>query len=162
MPVSGALRRLFQVRTLEEEQHRISLESALTDLRILEKALVQARVLERRGRAGLRASAAAADPSERVAALVETRAGARHAGALIPRIAAAEEKAARLRRQYLDKRMERRQAETLIRTRESLDAVQERRSEQRGLDNWFSSRAYYNEPSHAAEPSRPPGDETLD
>ncbi|HWE86714.1 MAG TPA: hypothetical protein VG267_17350 [Terracidiphilus sp.] len=138
MPVSAALRRLLHVRGLEEEQQRLALETALAGLHALGLALERARARERRGR---RRIASAAEQADRIAALVETQSAGRHAAALVPRISAVEREAARLREQYLLKRVERRQAETLIREREAADALEGSRRAQQDLDNWFGSRA---------------------
>ncbi|MGA7257755.1 MAG: hypothetical protein WBX09_14005 [Terracidiphilus sp.] len=159
MPVSGAMRRLLRVRHLEEEQHRLTLESALADLGALERALVMARAAERRGRARIASSAPASDPADRIAAVVESSSAARHAAALRPRIAAAEQEAVRVRRQFLDKRTERRQAETLIREREANDAVEAGRRAQQAVDNWFSSRARQGEAGREADSTRQSAEE---
>jgi len=141
VPVSGALRRLLGVRSLEEEQHRASLESALAELHALERALALARARERGGRAGVASSASDTDPAGRIAALAESSSAARHAATLASRISAAEQEADRLRQQFLLKRLERRQAETLIREEEGRDAVQAERRTQQHADDRFSSRA---------------------
>ena len=154
MPVSAALRRLLRVRDLEEEQHRLALESALSDLHALEHALVLARAAERRGRARLASSAPASDPADRIAARVEFSSATRRTAALVPRIAAAEQEVSRLRRQYLLKRTERRQAEALIREREALDAIEADRRAQQGLDNWIASRAHRDKSSSKLRSSR--------
>jgi len=159
MPVSGSLRRLLRVRNVEEEQHRQALELAVADLRTLVHALASARAAERRGRARLALSVSGADPTDRIAALVESSSAARRGAALVPRIAAAEEQAARLRRQYLDKRTERRQAETLIREREALDAVDAGRRAQHQVDDWFSSRGHRRESSPKPGSTRSPAEE---
>jgi hypothetical protein len=155
MPVSAALRRLLRVRTLEEEQQRLALESIHSELHALEHALVLARETERRGRSRLRSSSPASDPADRIAALVESSSGARRAAALRPRIASTEQETARIRQQYFEKRTERRQAETLIREREALDAMEADRRTQHGLDNWFSSQAQRGSSSPKASPNRP-------
>lgn len=146
MPVSAALRRLLRVRDLEEEQHRLALESALSDLHTLENALDLARSAERRGRTRLASSAPASDPADRIAARVEFSSAARHAAALAPRIAAAEQEVSRIRQQFILKRTERRQAEALIHEREALDAIEADRRTQQGLDNWIASRAHREKP----------------
>jgi hypothetical protein len=48
---------------------------------------------------------------------------------------------ARRRQQFLAKRIERRQVETLIQKTEAKDAVDAGRRAQRDLDDWFLSRA---------------------
>lgn len=137
MPVSAALRRLLRIRDLEEEQLRVVLESAMADLHALEQALAAARKRQRRGRERV---GAARDAAEHISALVESESGAMHTKTLGGRVADAEREAARLRQQYLSKRIERRQAETLIREAEARDAAEEARRAQQGHDDWFGGR----------------------
>ncbi len=140
MAVSRALRRLLRVLEIEEEQCRLALESALGSLKRLDHALTAATERERRGRRLVVASAGSAEPTDRLAGLEETRAGRRHAAALAPRIAEMEQEAAAERQAYLDKRVERRQAETLLRKTEARDAIEAGRRGQRTLDDWFLGR----------------------
>lgn len=142
MPVSNGLRRLLRIRDLEEEQQRLALESALGELRSLEHALLAAQSRSRSGREQIARSAGSDDAAERLAGLVEAGAGERRAIALQPRIVCAQAQAAKLRQQFLLKRVERRQAETLVRETEAQDAVEVRRQGQRNLDEWFRTRAW--------------------
>jgi hypothetical protein len=64
----------------------------------------------------------------------------RRSETLFTLISAAESEAARRRQQYLVKRIERRQAETLIRETEAQDALEGARREQQRLDDWFGTR----------------------
>lgn len=140
MAVSPALRRLYRVLEIEEEQCRLALESALGSLRRLEHAHAAASERQRRGRRLVVSSAACAETEDRLAGLEETRAGSRQAAALAPRIAEAGQEVAAQRQAYLAKRVERRQAETLIRETEARDAVEAGRRGQRSLDDWSLSR----------------------
>lgn len=160
MPVSAALRRLLRVRDLEEEQHRLALESALSGLHALEHALELVRAAERRGRALLASSAPASDPVDRIAAGVESSSALRRTAALVPRIAAAEQQVSSLRRQYLLKRTERRQADALIHEREALDAIEADRRAQQGIDNWIASRAHRDKSSTKSSFTRPSVEDT--
>jgi flagellar export protein FliJ len=141
MAVSQALRRLMQVRELEEELSQAALKSAMGDLRRMELALAAAEQRERNGRRQVTASATTGELVDRIAGLEETRAALRHGAALKPRIAEAEIEVARRRQVFLAKRIERRQVETLIRKTEAEDAVDAGRRAQRALDDWFLSRA---------------------
>lgn len=158
MPVSAALRRLLRVRELEEEQQKLALESALADLHVLEHALTAARSRQRRGRERI---APATDPAERIAALVDADAGARHAATLRLRIAAAEREAALLRERYLSRRVERRQAETLIRETEAQDDARSARRAQQGHDDWFGGRLHRDQvrADDEVQPPRPEPEE---
>jgi hypothetical protein len=142
MAISPALRRLLRIRELEEEQGRIALEAAIGDLNRLMGA--QAAAVERgqRGRQLVGSSAMSGDFTDRLAGLEETRAGERLALALTPRIADADEEVANLREDYLEKRVERRQAETLIEEAQARDAIEADRKSQHALDDWFRNRLH--------------------
>ena len=85
------------------------------------------------------ASVGTGDVADRQAGLAETQAGRRTAAMLGPRVAAAETEAARLRQAFLDKRMERRQAETLIEETRARDDSESERRTQRAVDDWYGS-----------------------
>ena len=142
MAVSLGLRRLLRIRELEEEQGRIALEAAMGDLSRLRNA--QAATVERgqRGRRLVGSSAVSGEFTDRLAGLEETRAAERFALALTPRIADADEEVANLREDYLARRVERRQAETLIEEAEARDALDADRKSQQALDDWFRNRLH--------------------
>jgi hypothetical protein len=137
MAVSNGLRRLLEVRALEEELGKGALEEALSNLRVLETELQAAGERERGGRRHITASAASADAADRIAGLEETRAASRRAAALKPRIEEMEAEVAQRRAESLAKRIERRQVETLIRKVEAADAIVAGRRAQREIDDWF-------------------------
>jgi hypothetical protein len=142
MTVSRALRRLLRIRELEEEQGRIALEAAIGDLSRLtnEQAATVAR--GQRGRRLVGSSAVTGEFTDRLAGLEETRAAERLALALAPRIANANEDVGNRREDYLAKRVERRQAETLIEEAEARDAIDAERKSQQALDDWFRNRLH--------------------
>jgi len=140
LAVSRPLRRLLRVLELEEAQRRKALESALGDLRRFQQAREQAAERERRGRRLVVASAASGDPADRLAGLEEMRAGARRSAALKPRIAAAEAEVETRRQEFLAKRVERRQAETLVEETEAREALESGRRGQQALDHWYLDR----------------------
>ncbi len=142
MAVSRSLRRLLHIRDLEEEQGRLELESALGDLRQLENALEATVERARSGRRLVGASAHSGELEDRLAGIEETRAAGRHAEALKPRITGAELDVVTLRREYLARRIERRQSETLIRETEARDAVDAGRRGQQALDDWFGNKVH--------------------
>jgi flagellar biosynthesis chaperone FliJ len=109
----------------------------------MELALVASEERERNGRQQVTASVRTGDLVDRIAGLEETRAALRHGAALKPRIAEAELEVARRRQEFLAKRIERRQVETLIQKTEAEDAVDAGRRAQRELDDWFLSRAQH-------------------
>jgi flagellar export protein FliJ len=137
MAVSRGLKRLLEVRALEEELSQAALEEALGDLRLLEEALEMALERERGGRRHVTASAASADAADRIAGLEETRAASRRVAALRPRIAEMEAEVTARRAAFLSKRMERQQVETLIRKTEAVAAQVAARRAQREIDDWF-------------------------
>jgi hypothetical protein len=142
MAVSRALRRLLRIRDLEEEQSRLALESALGELNRLQDALKATVERERRGRRLVESSARTGELPDRLAGLEEARAADRLFAVLGPRIAAKEEEVTARRQEFLLKRVERRQAETLIQESEAQEAVEADRRGQQALDNWYGSRQY--------------------
>ena len=142
MAVSKALQRLLRIRNLEEEQRRMALDSALRELRGLEGARDLALAREREGRLLIGNSARSADLADRQAGLVETTAARRWVGFLEPLVAASEAETLRVRQQFLEKRMERRQARTLIEGAVAQDAIESIRRGQQTLDDWYGSRRH--------------------
>jgi hypothetical protein len=142
MGASKAMQRLLRIREIEEEQRRLALESALGELRNLERARDGAGVRERKGRELVGASAVSGELADRQAGHLESVAARRHMRAMAPRIAASKAEEMRLRQEFLEKRVERRQAETLIEESAAKDAAQTGRRGQQGLDDWFGSRRH--------------------
>jgi len=142
MAVSRALRRLLRVLELEEEQSRLALESSIGELRRLEQFLALACKRERGGRQLVRVSAHTGELPDRLAGLEESRAGRRSAVLLETKILDGKSQVEELRRAYLAKRVERRQAEMLIQEIETRDAVTSARRGQQALDDWFLNRGH--------------------
>ena len=84
MAVPRGLKRLSEVRALEEKWSQAALEKALSSLHALEAALRAAKERERNGRRQVTASAGSADAADRIAALEEMRAAGRNAAAVEP------------------------------------------------------------------------------
>jgi hypothetical protein len=154
--VSSALRRLLRVRDLEQEQYKLALDSALGELRRLERALAASRAQERQGRERVAASTRSGELIDRIAGLAESEAARRRAKAIALRIPAAEAEAARRRHEFLAKRVEHRQAETLISETEAQDGVQTVRREQQSLDDWFGARAHRRDAAEPRAADQPP------
>jgi len=142
MPVSKSLRRLLRIREVEEEQCRIKLETASSELNLLQNALQATVERDRRGRQLLSASAHSGELPDRLAGMEEMATAVRFAQVLSPRIAEKEYQVAMLRKAFMDKRIEHRQAETLIEETEAKDAIEAGRRNQQTLDDWFSSRKH--------------------
>jgi hypothetical protein len=137
-----ALERLLRIRGLEENQRRLTLESAHARLQSLEQARDAAMKIERRGRAWLAESASSGELADRVAGLVESDAARARVRTLEPRVAAAEIETVRRRCEFLDKRVERRQAATLSEEAAARDLLVSERRSQRNIDEWFLERMH--------------------
>ncbi|HEY2858567.1 MAG TPA: hypothetical protein VGJ21_09130 [Terracidiphilus sp.] len=142
MPVPKSMRRLLHVRQLEEEQRKAELESALGEQRRLEDAMGAAHDRERAGRAWIASSANCPDPADRIAGLVDSESAGHVTRILAPRAAAAAARTAALREKFLAVRVERRQVDTVIHEAEELEALQQDRKQQQGLDDWFGARRH--------------------
>jgi flagellar biosynthesis chaperone FliJ len=140
MPVSRAMRRLLDVLQIQEEEYRAAMDSARAEFEQLQKALAHGRERERTGRALITVSATTGEIADRVAGVEETRVARCIAAALAPRIAEAAEAVKARRREFLGKRIERRQTETVIEGAEAKDKAETGRREQRNLDDWFLGR----------------------
>ena len=142
MAVSKPLERLLRIRDLQEEQHRLALESAAAQLRELEAARVGAGETERAGRALIGASVQTGELADRHGGLVQAAAASRRGELLAQHIVRAEAAAQQLRQAFLEKRVERRQAETLISESEARSAIESNRRGQSALDDWHGSRKH--------------------
>jgi hypothetical protein len=131
------MRRLLRVLELEEEHYRAQMEAALADLRQLERALTAAGEQERAGRRLVAGSIATGEIADRVSGIEESRLAGKRGAALKPRIAGAEAVAASRQQKFLEKRVERRQAETVVEKAEAEKVLDDGRRVQRSLDDWF-------------------------
>lgn len=142
MAISRALRRLLRIRDLEEEQSRIALEAAIGDLHRLEQEQIRTAERDRQGRRLVDRSVETGEPTDRLAGLEEQHAADRFQLVLAPRILDARQDVASLRQDYLERRVERRQAETLVKEGEVREAIESERRSQQGLDDWFRNRMH--------------------
>ncbi|HEY1768241.1 MAG TPA: hypothetical protein VGG26_11320 [Terracidiphilus sp.] len=142
MPVARGLRRLLRVLELEEEQSERALAFAAGELRSLERAREAAIAQDRGGRRLIAAGAANGELADRLSGLEETHRARRRERLLAPRIEDAEQEVEQLRRAHLAKRVERRQAETLIQAEEARDALAADRQAQQALDDWYLNRMH--------------------
>ncbi len=142
MAVPKALQRLLRIRDLQEEQRRAALESALGNFHTLEHARQAASAKEREGRALVNASMRSGEVADRLAGHVQEK-FARGIGRMLePHIAQAERESVRLRQEFLDKRIERRQAETMIENSEAQETLETGRRGQQSLDDWYGARKH--------------------
>jgi hypothetical protein len=140
MAVTQALRRLLRIRSLQEEQGKLALESALGDLNRLESALTASSERDRRGRELVQQSAQTGELPIRVTGIEETRTALRFAHAIKPHIDAKKQEVNTLRKEYLDKRVERRQTESLLVSIAAQETKEEERRSQQKLDDWYAAR----------------------
>jgi hypothetical protein len=140
MAVSRAMRRLLQVLKIQEEECRAAMESARGELMRLERALAGSVERERGGRRLVAASAVSGEITDRIAGIEESRVAKRIVTALALRIAEWELVMNARQREFLGKRVERRQTETLLEEAEALEKMEAGRRAQKDLDNWFLSR----------------------
>lgn len=134
--------RLLRVRDVEEEQRRLALEAALGELHQLESARASAIARECRGRQLLVTSVYAGEVTDRAAALVEVKAAALCAFALMARLAVAANTVMQSRAAYLEKRLERRQVQTILDEAAAKDAIESGRRGQQALDEAFGTRRH--------------------
>ena len=142
MAVSDSLRRLLHIRTLEEEQRRIALDAALAELHRLENALTAMRARERSGREHVALASRSGDPCDRIAGIVECESARRGAQRIEARIPEAAFRASSARDEYLQKRVERRQVETVIEEARAAQDDEAARRGQQNTDEWFSTRRH--------------------
>lgn len=140
MTVSRAMMRLLRIREIEEEQIQGALDAAMSEMRQIETALAAARERERRGRQLVTDSVASNDGIDRIAGQEEARAAEKVQEILTPRIAEMQQAIAALREEFLGKRIERRQVETLIKESETSHAIEMERRAQQEIDDWFLRR----------------------
>ena len=135
-----ALRRLLRVREIEEEHRRRELEAAMDELRRLERALAAAGERDRGGRLMIAQSATSGEVLDRLAGLEESLAAQRSAGFLGPRTVRGQQEVARLREDFLAKRVGRRQAEHMLESMEARRAIETARRGQQTLDEGHLSQ----------------------
>ena len=141
MAVNRAMERLRRVLELEEELRRTEFEAAVADLGRLEAALTATEVRNREGRRLVTASAVMGEIADRLAGLEETRSALLKSAAIKPRIAEAELTVTNKREEFLAKRIERRQVQTVVERNEKRELLEGARRTQRGHDDWFLNRA---------------------
>jgi flagellar biosynthesis chaperone FliJ len=140
MAVSNGLRRLLQLRCLEEEQSRTALESAHAEVHRLERALEAAGERNRRGRQLVHQAARTGELIDRIAGIEEGRAAVRLGVMLEAAIVQSKHSADIHREKFQSTRTERRQVETLISDAEAAEALDRDRRSQQSLDDWYGSR----------------------
>ncbi len=156
MAASKSLRRLRDIRLAEEEHNQAAMESAVAELQRLETALMQNRERVRRARVLVASSVQTGEVLDRIAGLEEIRAAHSTAKILAGKIDAAEKTVQEKRQEFLDKRIERRQVETVCEAMQAKDTAEANRKSQTVLDDWHRSRR--NRTIRIADPPRPESD----
>lgn len=139
------LRRVLELRALIEERSQQELERRGAEIRRLVKAAAVDRAAARAARAdALRCLASGGAEWQVERADAEILAGR---SAQLGSLAAARQPAAEAARAaLLERRMERRQVETLMSEATAEAAREEARLEQKRVDDWFQSRALWEKP----------------
>jgi len=151
MAGSRPLRRLLRVLEIEEEQRKLALESAVGELRRLERALDAVGERDRGGRLLIASSARSGEAADRLAGLEESLAAARSASFLAPRIAFSQREVPRLREELLAKKVGRQQAEHVLRKLEARQAAKAARRSQQALDEGHLSQMRRKQTKKATE-----------
>jgi flagellar biosynthesis chaperone FliJ len=139
-PPSG-LMRLHSLRMVEEQQLHEQLNIALGELRRLHEAADENRQRMRRARALILSAVRSSTLVDRLAGLEEVALADRRTKAFVERIRTAEQRCIQAREQFLAKRVERRQVETLLDAERQRAVREENRRSQQQLDEWFRLRS---------------------
>lgn len=139
MTVANSLRRLLRVLNLEEELHRRELESAQCELTLREQAMTMCGEREPNGRRWLSAGLQNGDMTDRLAGMEEIQTGKRCVAALQPHIDQSAVRVEECRAAFLEKRVERKQVQTVVAAAEAREVVVADRRAQQWLDDWCLS-----------------------
>jgi len=130
------LRHLIQLRQIEEERQASVLEASTAQLRQLNEALKQTRIREAAGRGLVEKSIQTGETQDRLAGLAEIASATRARNIVMRWKHQAEENLEGIRQHYIAKRIETRQAETLLRAASESEAQEQQRRGQSALDEW--------------------------
>jgi flagellar biosynthesis chaperone FliJ len=138
--VSRGLRRLLQLRLLEEEQSRVALEAAVGELQRLEEGVARAIEQSRHSRQLIRKAIQSDNLPDRLAGLEVGYAATRQSHSFSAAVGPSLQAVNLLREKYQEVRVERRQVETLVQEAEAAAALRADRSSQQFADDWYGSR----------------------
>ncbi len=142
MGARGSLQRLLHIRRSAEEHCQLAMEKALAELRHLESMRIVVRKRGECARALLISSASSGDLVDRIAALEETSITGRMERLLAEMVERASLESERTRREFLAKRLARKQVETLVDKLLAGATAEARRKNQSALDDWHRSRRF--------------------
>jgi flagellar biosynthesis chaperone FliJ len=140
VPVSKSVRQLLRVLDLEEELSRREFGSAQAELAQFEAALRAAGEREREGRSMFTTGVQEGNLRARLAGQAEVDAASYHGATLREHIRISAPVVDELRTAFLEKRVERKQAETLVKAAEARESIEEDRRTQQSLDSWYLMR----------------------
>ena len=140
MAASSSLRRLRSIRQVEEEQLQAAMELAVAEMLRLKTALKETRERVMQARLLVVSGVQTGEFLDRIAGLEEVRAADRWAEVLKRRIDSAKNRVQKTRQEFLDKRIERRQAETVCEAMQARDTAEASRKSQLALDDWYRSQ----------------------
>lgn len=143
MSRQSTLQRLRRIREIEEEQKRLQLAAAMTTLNRLTTAREAAILGARDGRNLIAASVASGDMADRQAGLVQTESEQRRARMLDIQIVQWREESIERRHDFLAKRVERRQVETVLQHQEDRDKLEAARKSQSTIDDWYGMKTHH-------------------
>jgi flagellar export protein FliJ len=153
MAASKSLGRLREIRQVEEEHSRVVMESAIAELHRVMTALKDARERVRQARVLVASSVQTGELVDRIAGLEEIRLGDRLLKTLTSRINLAENNVKEKRQEFLNKRKERRQAETVCEAMRARETAEANRKNQIALDDWHRSQRNRNMSKASNAPS---------
>ena len=136
MAKADSLRRLCEIRRAEEQYQASLLESARSELQRIEGALKATSVRRRAGRALLDDGNRSGVLRDRIAGSEEITCALRALNVLLVRKQVIQEQFQGIRDQYLAKRRELLQVETLLRNELQREGETESRRSQASLDDW--------------------------
>jgi hypothetical protein len=134
------LRRLHALRMIEEQNQASLLDAAASELRRLNEALNGTRIRDANGRDLLSAGVRSGEMLDRIAGLEESASAARVSCVINERLRRGEGEFRQIREQFLLKRLERSQAETLFHSAVEREAQEALRKGQIALDDWHLRR----------------------
>jgi len=134
------LARLLRLRELEEEQSRTELEAAVGVRNRVRVELAEVSDRQTLGRRNFATGIAARDPLGRTGAMMELERAREQQVKIRTRFDASEAEVARQREEFLLRRTERRQVETLVDDQQAMDVIETARRAQQMLDDWYGRR----------------------
>jgi hypothetical protein len=140
MAVSKTVRRLLQVLDLEEESRRRELETAQAELARLGAESRAAAKQQKDGRLLFALGVRGDELDDRLAGQAEVHDGRRRQNVLQRYIQELTQVVEALRAAFLEKRVEKKQAESLVKAAEARELLEKDRRNQQSLDSWVLMR----------------------